>query len=398
MLDARLLGEAVSEGIISPDQEQRLLALAAARPVFDPRGPQERFRVIRDFNDVFISVGVGLVSVAVHFLLPWVSQSIWDPASGGLMANPVMRGLVEAVAGGAVFWLLAELLVPRRRSALTGLVLLLIIAGFLVDPLASALHAVTAWAAPSATPADEFAWNSDWFRTVHAFGLLALLFFLRFKLPIALGLFAGCASLSLLSLIGGGPDAGWGFRAAAVLIGLVILAAAIALDIRDRMRLTWRSDAAFWLHAVSAPYIVMGVVGPQALRIVTNSAGVIDVSTQQWALLVVSLVALALVALVIDRRSLILSSILAWGVVLYGAFGSAQLGWSGSIAQILLVLGIGVLLLGSFWQPIRRAVFYATRWLPVWAWLAPVQPAGPSWPPAAANRPPVADAPTTDAR
>lgn len=400
MLNVRLLSQAVTEGIITADQEQRLLSLATAPPPAIGSEPQERFRVIRDFNDVFISVGVVLVAFAVQLLLPWLSQSIWDLATDGMMASPVVRRLVEALAGGALFWVLAELLVPRRRSALTGLVLLLVIAAFVVDPVAAALHAVTSWAFSPSPPANEYAWNSGTLRTIHAYGLLTLLFFLRFKLPIALGLFAACASLTLLSLIVGGLGEGWTFRGAAILIGVVILGAAIAIDVRDRMRLTWRSDAAFWLHAVSAPYIVLGVVGPQALQIVTKSAAVLEVSTLQWVTLVVSLTVLALVALVIDRRSLILSSILAWGVVLYGAFGT-QLGWSGSIAQILLVLGIAVLLLGSFWQTIRRAVFLATRWLPIWAWLVPVQPAGrrrshmtPHRPPMPAHPP--ADHPSTD--
>lgn len=403
MLNARLLSQAVAEGIITADQEHRLQALAAATPLAVGPEPQERFRVIRDFNDVFISVGVVLVSLAVHLLLPWLSQTIWDPAADGMMASPIVRRLIEALAGGALFWVLAELLVPRRRSALTGLVLLLVIAGFVVDPLAAALHAFTSWAFSPAAPTSEFAWNSDMFRTIHAYGLLTLLFFARFKLPIALGLFAACASLTLLSLVGAGPGEGWTFRGTAVLIGVMILAAAIAVDVRDRMRLTWRSDAAFWLHAVSAPYIVLGVVGPQALRILTKSATVLDVSTLQWVSLIVSLVALALIALAIDRRSLILSSILAWGVVLYGAFG-AQLGWSGSIAQILLVLGIAVLLLGSFWQAIRRAVFLATRWLPIWAWLVPVQPSGVRRQRMTLNRPPPmpdhssADDPAADKR
>ena len=375
MLDARTLGQAVSDGIITADQEQRILALAAARPAFDPDGPQEQFRVIRDFNDVFISVGVALVAAAVRYLLSFLSALIWDPASGGTMASPVMRELVEAVTGGALFWLLAELLVPRRRSALTGLVLLLVIVGFLVSPLAAALHGFSTWAFSPVAPASEFAWNSVTFASIHAFGLLSALFFLRFRLPIALGLFAACASLALLSAVGGEPDAGWSFRVSTTLIGLVILVAAIAMDVRDRMRLTWRSDAAFWLHAVSAPYIVMGVVGPQALHIATTSAEAFDVTTLQWVLLVISLLLLALIALALDRRSLILSSIMAWGVVLYGVFGSAQGGWADSIAQILLVLGIAILLLGSFWYPVRRSIFHATRWLPVWAWLAPVQPA-----------------------
>src|SRR5690606_7933330 len=86
------------------------------------------------------------------------------------------------------------------------------------------------------------------------------------------------------------------------LAGLAVFAVAMWWDISDRERKTRRSDVAFWLHLLAAPLIVHPAF--TALGVLDNSATAIN------ALIVVGLyILLALVALAIDRRALMVSAL-----------------------------------------------------------------------------------------
>ena len=76
-------------------------------------------------------------------------------------------------------------------------------------------------------------------------------------------------------------------------------------DMSDRNRVTQRTDIAFWLHLLAAPLIVHSIVYP----LLTESA-----LSPGAAVAIVSLFAvLSLVALTVDRRALLVSSLLYLG-------------------------------------------------------------------------------------
>jgi hypothetical protein len=85
--------------------------------------------------------------------------------------------------------------------------------------------------------------------------------------------------------------------------GCLIFAVAVALDLRDRERQTVWSDCAFWLHVVSAPLLVHPLfilsTGQEVL------SGQIEPGISASILLGLMITTFVIVALAIDRRSLL---------------------------------------------------------------------------------------------
>ena len=136
--------------------------------------------------------------------------------------------------------------------------------------------------------------------------------------------------------------------------GLLTFVAAMAFDLSDRERLTRRADCAFWLHLLAAPLIVhslITLVAPNYSTMMTTS-----VATAILAIFAV----LTIVAIVIDRRALLVSALIYVGIVVaYGirttsAVGQQPDNQSFVLFATLLVLGTLVLTLGVGWRPLRR--------------------------------------------
>ena len=120
-------------------------------------------------------------------------------------------------------------------------------------------------------------------------------------------------------------------------VGLGVFAVAMAFDLSDPHRVTRRSAQGFWLHVVAAPALV-------------NTIALSLMESGQDALLVVVLLFFALVAIVIDRRSFLITAI---GYIV----ALASTVFDGESAG-LFVLGLGLFLvaLGAFWARIRAAL------------------------------------------
>jgi len=195
----------------------------------------------------------------------------------------------------------------------------------------------------------------------------------RFRVPItvAAGAVALVGSAIALSLSGvTDPEAL--FLPLLFAGGIALFALAMWWDMSDRERMTRRSDVAFWLHLAAAPMIAHAIF---------NGLGVfngnIDAGT---AFGVIALYVLfAIVALAIDRRALLVSS-LAYVLyamrALFEQFGAIEL----NVALTGLVIGSALLMLSAFWHPIRRALVGnlpqgTRRYLPVLERLVSPQPA-----------------------
>jgi hypothetical protein len=132
------------------------------------------------------------------------------------------------------------------------------------------------------------------------------------------------------------------------LFGVGAFLAAVRIDASDPQRLTRRSDMAFWLHLLAAPMIVHAVI--PFFGGATEIPGV----GQAIAVLLVFAV-LGLIALVIDRRALLVAGLS------YAGFAIAYL-LSKSVAEgmslSLTLLGLAVLVLGLSvgWRSLRRAI------------------------------------------
>lgn len=335
MIDRDDLRAAVGAGLLSERQAAGLLALAGRRlsTRAATRAVDEPFELFRGFNEIFIVVGLAILASG------WLG--VWALIAG--TSNGF--GTVWAVAGivtAALIGLLSEYFVRRRRMVAPAIAL----------AAAWSLNALWFWMLRF----DSFTLLGGVETGVIAYPLLLTVltigaYWLRYRVPFAMALGALAAFGAVISalaaasgrtvpvselflLSASGPFA-WG----TLLFGLVLFAAAMRFDMSDPDRLTLRSANGFWLHVVAAP----AIVNTLALTLIDAGGPV------ALLLLAVLLAAIAAVAVVIDRRSFLISAV---GYVV--ALISLVTEGVGSGAVAVLLLGAGLVGLGSGWQGVRR--------------------------------------------
>jgi MFS family permease len=314
---------AVTAGAITPDAADALrrhVAASHATPAVD----EEHFRLLTGFNDIFVSIALVLLLVAVG----QIGLSIAQPAGGALVA--------------AAAWALAEYFTARRRMALPSILLLVAFVG----GVAGALIGLTETVAPHIA-------GRTGALAAAAIGLCsagaAWLHWRRFMVPITVA--AGAAGLVatgiglVVAAIPDVKDAVWPLLFVG---GLAVFAVAMRWDMSDPERKTRRADVAFWLHLAAAPMIAHSIF--QMLGVFGGEIGAAK------ALVVLALyVGFAAVALAVDRRALLVSGLAYVLVALYALFRSAGAIELGA-ALTAFVIGSALLILSAFWQPMRRAV------------------------------------------
>lgn len=315
------LDSAVAAGALTPEAAAALRAyVSSARQ--SPMVDEEQFRLITGFNDIFVSIA------AVLFL----TGCAW---AGGSVA-PWLGAALVAVSS----WGMAEYFTAKRRMALPSIIFLLAFVGgvfaafgtFLVpdgdvsegDRVGAALLALSAAIAVGA------AW----------------LHWRRFMVPITIAAGAAAAAGMLFLLLAVAYPAVDKIIMPIILVaGLGIFAFAMRWDMSDRERTTRRSDVAFWLHLLAAPMIVHPIFVMLGLTEGDASAGVAGVVLAIY-------LALGAIALVIDRRALMVSAlayVLAAMGSLFREFGAVSL----NVAITALVIGSALLLLSAFWHDVR---------------------------------------------
>lgn len=326
------LQDAVAAGVIQADAAQALrdhVARLRASPVVD----EEHFRLLTGFNDIFVTIAGVILLVA----LGWLGNSL---RFGAPDYHPAfMSGVLVAAAS----WGLAEYFTRARRMALPSILLL---AGF-VGGVAFAVGALAGQLAPDADEREGALILS----LVAACGAgAAWLHWRRFMVPItvAAGSAAGVGVIAGLVMAAVPYDR--------TLPYLLMLAAGIALfalamwwDMTDRARTTRRSDVAFWLHLAAAPMIAHSLF--QLLGVLRGD----EISVGRALLVIALYVAFGVVALAIDRRALLVSSLAYVLFAFYALFrqaGAVELSW----ALTALVIGSALLLLSALWHHARALV------------------------------------------
>jgi hypothetical protein len=179
----------------------------------------------------------------------------------------------------------------------------------------------------------------------------ALLFYWRFRLPFALLLVAGSCVASFFAIFTwliGEPTRLLTYTLF-LIAGLAVLMVAQWYEMSDRERLTRRSDCAFWLTLIAAPLIVHPIAG-------LISSGQ-DTTAQSNILTIAVVVCFALIALIIDRRAFLVSSLAYLGGAM--VYALTRLGGGQNALWItLLIMGASVILLGVGWHGARRAVMH----------------------------------------
>ncbi len=337
------LRASVGAGILSERQASLLTALAhsrnGAREGLSPG--DEPFELFRGFNEIFIMVGLSILAMG-WFSVMGVLYARAVAEQGRILDPQVTMAWMSAVSV-ALLWILSEYFITRRRMVGPAIMLTILFSGTASFGLSQYFAQVFMLA------------RGDYSSLVlpGALSVLAVaLFWLRFKVPfamaiIALGLFAVAllATASNAGTVNSFEDvfilsAGGNFAWITLAIGLAVFAVAMTFDGSDPYRVTRRSAQGFWLHIVAAPAIVNTV----ALSLLANEAAL----SRLWLAGFLGLI--ALVAIVIDRRSFLMAAI-GYSVVLsFTIFDGAGIAW------LILVLGLAMVLLGALWERIRAVI------------------------------------------
>lgn len=357
------INSAVSAGAISAEAAAALRA-HAARDHEMPRGDEENFRLVTSFNDIFVTIGVVIMLVAVTAI---GINLVEGREPQGIFAAAMIPLIPAALAVGTA-WGLAEIFTRRRRMALPSIVLLIafvlsslvgiasIVAipfGLIFGPSDFQRDALESWKPDETTAAIVVA--TMMILTGALTAAATWLHWRRFLVPITVA--AGTAAMigtaigaiQLVRTINHDPSPTTGLLALVFVGGMAAFAFAMRWDMSDRARTTRRSDVAFWLHLLAAPLIAHPIF---ALVGVTDGVP----TGVGGAIAVLAIYALfALVALAIDRRALLVSA-LAYVLIaltfLFDRFGAVEL----NFALTALVIGSALLTLSAFWTPIRRLI------------------------------------------
>ena len=310
------LAAAVKADVLSAEHVSAFRAFMVAQRQ-SSMADEEQFRLITSFNDVFVSIACGLV--------------VW-----AITAFEVALVLKAVVIAGAA-WGLAEYFTRKRRMALPSIILLVGFIGGCFAGLADILFMLS--------DNDQARWPFVLAGLVTTGA--GLLHWRRFHVPVTIaaiaavlvGVFMTLGSMALEET----PNALW------FVAGLAVLAAALYYDASDRLRETRRADVGFWLHLLAAPLLVH----PIFTATIFNIEGGPGLGA---AVLVVAMyLVIAVFALCIDRRALMVSAL---GYVFFALNELITAGGTITLdfAVTALLIGSFLLLLSAFWQNVRNLV------------------------------------------
>jgi len=326
------LDAAVAAGAVSAETAAALREFVARRRD-TPAVDEEYFRLLTGFNDIFVTIAAVLILVALRELAGMVS--------------PALAGAAVAAAS----WGLAEYFTRRRRMALPSIVLLL---AFVGGVFFAGINLTTSGALLERSGLYNRVFATELFFVTGTSAALAAAaayaHWRRFKVPITVAIATGAAILMALTLLFGSLPTllrDW-LQPALFLSGLAMFTLALNWDASDRTRTTRRSDVAFWLHLSAAPLIVHPAFA--MLGILTGGA---SMATAVAAVAIY--LALAVVALAVDRRALLVSALFYVLYAISALFREAG-ALSTSLALTALVIGSALLLLSAFWHPARKLV------------------------------------------
>lgn len=345
MINTKDLKAAVGAGILTEAQAASLVGLADSRRGArkDLAPGDEPFELFRGFNEIFIIVGLSILTAgwAAFIGINFTSQ----------ISNPAHVASIYGTAGAAFLWVLSEYFIRRRRMVGPAIAL-------------SVLFAVNAGLSLIAYMAEPFMVAQNNYESLPLPVLMATVcvavYWLRFRVPfamamIAIGLFLAAVLQTATSqgtpkdfsdlflLSAGGP-----FAWITLALGLIVFAVAMVFDMSDPHRVTRRSANGFWLHVVAAP----ALVNTMALTLLERD------STGMDALLLGVLGLFAVIAIVIDRRSFLIAAI-GYIVVLATTVFDGE-----GAATTILALGLILLGLGAYWERIRAVLMSALPFLP----------------------------------
>jgi hypothetical protein len=347
---------AVATGAITPEAAAALrqsVADGRATPAVD----EESFRLLTGFNDIFVSIAAILLLVAVGWIGGNIGSRLVSPSATYGDYPQVMWGLrIGGLFVAAAAWGLAEYFTRIRRMALPSILLLLAfvfaVGAFIGGWWAGPGHNGVPIGLPLSGLAMAIAAYAHW---------------RRFRVPITIAALTGAVAMTVIGLVivavgSTGPCTATTFEAMdacrarigtvgiwlTLVGGVAVFAFAMWWDMSDRARITRRSDVAFWLHLCAAPMIAHSVFW--LLGVMHGEPG-----PGKAAIVIALYLLFGLIALAVDRRALLVSSLVYVLYALSGLFerfGAVSL----NMALTALVIGSALLMLSAFWHTARRQV------------------------------------------
>jgi len=344
------LRAAVAAGLMSEAQAASLISLAEERDGVRARssGLDEPFELFKGFNEIFIVVGLSILFAG------WMGVtglSVFGATRGYIL------GLVFSLVSLGVVALLARYFTINRRMVAPSIALAVMFS-------LSALQFGLSFAAMINLP-----FQGSWTLAAAVSGTFLCLYYFFFRVPFTVALIAvsvGTTTFGVVTIGGTLPatatdffllSADGPFAILTIVLGVIGLAIAMAFDMSDPHRVTRRAASGFWLHVIAAPAIVNTV----ALSLFLEGG----IGAQ--VVLLVFVFIMALFAVVIDRRSFLVSGV---GYVVALSISVVE---GDAAFFVILLLGASLVLLGAQWERLRGAIMRAlpdfpgkTR-LPPWA-------------------------------
>lgn len=334
MIDPQDLRTAVQRGVITEAQAAGLVGIAEARrqAVAGVEPGEEPFVLFKGFNEIFIVIGLSILFMGWVGVATVFGTEVFSP--GGL--DTVLVALITLGGLAAVqryFTLTRRMIAPSLALAI--------------------MSALSAWALGAAF-ADVLGLEG-FVASALSLGVIAgvmLVHYRIFRVPFDAAIIATALFSTVWSLLAGGgmvPGDGMGLlhlsgsgplSVLSLVFGLLTFALAMRFDMSDPLRVSTRSTTGFWLHVTAAPAIVN-----------TTALYLLDGGQGAQLLLLVFLLALAGVAMVIDRRSFLVSGAGYSVWLIYTLFDGSAL--------VILFLGFGLVFLGAQWDRLRSALMRA---------------------------------------
>jgi len=331
---------AVTAGVMTEAQAAALVVLSEQRSGVRKHldGLDEPFELFKGFNEIFIVVGLTILFMGYFGI---TGMTLLGTTQGYIL------GMVYAVFGMGAVGLLARYFTLTRRMVAPSIALAVMF-GLLGGQFGFAFAAMLDMNTPAALTT-----------AAAIVAVLLSVYYLLFRVPftvalIALSVFATCFGTVVMGgraprsieeffvLSADGP-----FALLTIVLGLIGLIIAMGFDMSDPHRVTRRAASGFWLHVIAAPAIVNTV----ALTLFDTG------SIASQVLLAAFIALMAVFAVVIDRRSFLVSGV---GYVVALAITVAE----GQAFFIILLLGAGLVLLGAQWEALRRTVMRALPGFP----------------------------------
>ena len=278
---------------------------------------QEHFKLIGGFNDIFIVIACGLLLFSSFSVLGSI--------------NPSLGYLVFLLLS----WGLAEFFVLKRKMALPAIMLLIAFVGSTAGLSHSLISISTESGAMMAAIFSATAAYIHW---------------LRFSVPITVAV----AIVALIGLIVSlfkvvFPDISSWLSPLLLVCGIFSFAFAMSWDAADTLRKNYRSDVGFWLHLLAAPLIIHPIF--TGLDILNGG----EENIFSMAVVVLLYLLLTIVSICIDRRVLMVSSLIYFITALSGLFESYDMmGESSAFTGIFV--GALLLLMSGYWQRVRAVL------------------------------------------